>query len=87
MTVTVTANLTDITLGESADSGDWTGTDGTNTENFRQGAASEGWLVGKSTNDITRAYIQGVCIVKQEPCASGEIIFRMVFFGKKTYII
>jgi hypothetical protein len=51
MAATVTANLSDITLGESADSTDWTGTDGASTEVYRQGSASEGWIVAKNGNE------------------------------------
>jgi len=51
MAVTVTANLTDITLGESADSSYWTGTDGASTEIYRQGNASQGWIVSKNANE------------------------------------
>jgi hypothetical protein len=51
MAATVTANLTDITLGEAADSGNWTGTDGNSTEIFRQGSGSEGWVVSKNANE------------------------------------
>lgn len=51
MAATVTANLTDVTLGESADSGDWSGTDGASTEVFRQGSASEAWLVSKNSSE------------------------------------
>lgn len=51
MAATVTANLTDITLGEAADDADWTGEDGNSTEVFRQGSASQAWIVGKNSNE------------------------------------
>ena len=39
MAVTVTALLTDVTLGEVADDTYWTGSDGNSQEIFRQGNA------------------------------------------------
>lgn len=51
MAVTVTPNLTDITLGESGDTGYWTGTDGYQIEVFRQGNAAEGWIVSKNSSE------------------------------------
>lgn len=47
MAVSVTPNLTDVTLG--LDSGDWANTDGTDIEIFIQGTGSESWYVGKNT--------------------------------------
>lgn len=51
MAATVTANLTDITNGEAADDANWTGEDGNSTEVFRQGAASQAWIVAKNGNE------------------------------------
>jgi len=51
MAVTVTALLSDITLGESTDSSYWLGTDGASTEIYRQGNASQGWIVSKNANE------------------------------------
>jgi hypothetical protein len=54
MAVNVIQLLTDITLGEAADFGDWNGdTTGaaTDAEVFRQGLASFGWPVGKNGNE------------------------------------
>jgi len=51
MAATVTALLSDITLGESGDSTYWTGTDGQSTEIYRQGSGSEGWVVSKNANE------------------------------------
>jgi hypothetical protein len=51
MAASVTALLTDITLGESADASYWTGSDGNSAEIYRQGSGSEGWIVGKNANE------------------------------------
>lgn len=50
MAATVTANLTDITLG--LDENDWTNTDGTDIEIFKQGTGSESWYVAKNSTPI-----------------------------------
>jgi hypothetical protein len=51
MAVTVTALLTDVTLGEAGDDTYWTGSDGYSTEIYRQGSASQGWIVSKNANE------------------------------------
>jgi hypothetical protein len=51
MAATVTALLTDVTLGEAADDGYWTGSDGYSSEIYRQGSASQGWVVAKNANE------------------------------------
>lgn len=54
MAVTVTPLLTDITLGELTDDGDWSGDIGTadsQAEIFYQGAGAIGWVVGKNSNE------------------------------------
>jgi hypothetical protein len=51
MAASVTANLTDVTLGESADDTYWTGSDGYSAEIYRQGSASQGWIVSKNSNE------------------------------------
>jgi hypothetical protein len=51
MAVSVSPNLTDVTLGETADSSYWTGTDGNSAEIYRQGSGSEGWVVAKNANE------------------------------------
>ena len=54
MTVTVTPLLTDITLGETGDDGDWGGDIGTadsQAEIFYQGAGAIGWIVAKNGNE------------------------------------
>jgi len=50
MAATVTANLTDVTLG--LDSGDWNNTDGTDTEIYKQGTGSESWYVAKNSTPV-----------------------------------
>lgn len=51
MAVTVTPNVTDITLGETTDASYWTGTDSNSTEVYRQGSASRAWIVSKNANE------------------------------------
>ena len=51
MSVTVIPLLTNVTLGEAADDGYWTGTDGYSSEIFRQGNSSQGWLVSKNASE------------------------------------
>jgi hypothetical protein len=51
MAATVTALLTDVTLGESGDDTYWTGSDGYSGEIYRQGNASQGWIVSKNANE------------------------------------
>lgn len=57
MAVTVTANLTDITLGETTDDDWWSGDVGEDSqaEIFRQGAGAVGWIVNKN-GDETGSY-------------------------------
>jgi len=49
--VTVTPNLTDVTLGESADDSYWTGEDGISTEVKRQGNSAQAWIVSKNSSE------------------------------------
>ena len=54
MAVTVTPLLTNITLGETGDDGDWGGDIGTadsQAEIFYQGAGAIGWIVAKNGNE------------------------------------
>jgi len=51
MAVTVTPNLTDITLGESTDDSYWTGEDGYSTEVKRQGNSAQAWIVSKNASE------------------------------------
>lgn len=51
MALIVTANLTDITLGEAADDVYWSGEDGYQSEIFRQGSSAQGWVVAKNGNE------------------------------------
>lgn len=51
MAVTITPNLTDITLGEAADDGYWSGEDGYSTEVYRQGSSAQAWLVSKNASE------------------------------------
>lgn len=51
MAVTVTANLTDVTLGESTDDSYWTGEDGYSTEVYRQGNSAQAWVVSKNASE------------------------------------
>lgn len=51
MAVTITPNLTDITLGEAADDAYWLGEDGYSTEVFRQGNSAQAWVVSKNASE------------------------------------
>lgn len=51
MAASITPNLTDITLGEAADDGYWSGENGTSTEVFRQGSGAQAWIVSKNSSE------------------------------------
>ena len=75
MAATVTALLTDVTLGESADDTYWTGSDGYSTEIFRQGSSSQGWVVAKNANETATFDYYSKATATLDMSATGVHLF------------
>ena len=75
MAATVTALLTDVTLGESTDNGYWTGTDGYSSEIYRQGNASQGWIVAKNASETATFDYYGKASATLDMSGTGVHLF------------